>query len=56
MLRIAIQSKGRLNEESTALLQELGIDIDDAKRKFLSQSANFPLEVLYLRGSGHGTD
>lgn len=49
MLRIAIQSKGRLNEESTALLQELGIDIDDAKRKFLSQSANFPLEVLYLR-------
>jgi len=49
MLRIAIQSKGRLNEESTALLQELGIEIDDAKRKFLSQSANFPLEVLYLR-------
>jgi ATP phosphoribosyltransferase len=49
MLRIAIQSKGRLNEDSTALLQELGINIDDAKRKFLSQSANFPLEVLYLR-------
>ncbi len=49
MLRIAIQSKGRLNEESTALLKELGIEIDDAKRKFLSQSANFPLEVLYLR-------
>ena len=49
MLRIAIQSKGRLNEESTALFQEIGISVDDSKRKFLSQSANFPLEVLYMR-------
>lgn len=49
MLRIAIQSKGRLNEETTALLKEIGIKIDDAKRKFLSKSSNFPLEVLYMR-------
>ena len=49
MLRLAIQSKGRLNEESTALLREIGIDIDDNRRKFLSQAPNFPLEVLYLR-------
>lgn len=49
MLRIAIQSKGRLNEESLALLQEIGISVDDSKRKFLSKSANFPLEVLYMR-------
>ncbi|MBQ9474790.1 MAG: ATP phosphoribosyltransferase [Bacteroidales bacterium] len=49
MLRIAIQSKGRLNEDSVALLREIGISIDDAKRKFLSKSANFPVEVLYLR-------
>lgn len=49
MLRIAIQSKGRLNEDSTALFQEIGISVDDSKRKFLSQSANFPLEVLYMR-------
>ena len=49
MLRIAIQSKGRLNEDSTALFQEIGIEVDDSKRKFLSQSANFPLEVLYMR-------
>lgn len=49
MLRIAIQSKGRLNEDSTALLNEIGINIDDSKRKFLSKSANFPLEVLYMR-------
>lgn len=49
MLRIAIQSKGRLNEDSTALFQEIGIAVDNSKRKFLSQSANFPLEVLYMR-------
>lgn len=49
MLRIAIQSKGRLNEDSLALLQEIGISVDDSKRKFLSRSANFPLEVLYMR-------
>lgn len=49
MLRIAIQSKGRLNEESTALLKEIGINIDDSKRKFLAQAPNFPLEVLYMR-------
>ena len=49
MLRIALQSKGRLNEESVALLNEIGINIDDSKRKFLSKSDSFPLEVLYLR-------
>lgn len=49
MLRIAIQAKGRLNEESLALLKETGIDIDDSKRKFLSRAGNFPVEILYLR-------
>ena len=49
MLRIAIQTKGRLNEQSIDLLHELGIDVDAAKRKFLSKAANFPIEVLYLR-------
>ena len=49
MLRIAIQSKGRLNEDSLALLGEIGISIDDSKRKFLSKSSNFPIEVLYMR-------
>lgn len=49
MLRIAIQSKGRLNEESTAMLRELGIEIDDSKRKYLSNAKNFPVEMLYLR-------
>lgn len=49
MLRLAVQAKGRLNEESTALLCAIGIDVDNSKRRFLAKSSNFPLEVLYLR-------
>jgi ATP phosphoribosyltransferase len=49
MLRIAIQTKGRLNEQSVKLLHEIGIDVDEAKRKFLSKASNFPIEILYLR-------
>ncbi len=49
MIRIAIQTKGRLNEESLALMKSIGIDVESAKRKFLSKAANFPAEVLYLR-------
>lgn len=49
MIRLSIQSKGRLNEDSLRLLREIGIGIDDAKRKFLGKAADFPLEVLYLR-------
>ncbi|MCI5718396.1 MAG: ATP phosphoribosyltransferase [Alistipes sp.] len=49
MLRIAIQNKGRLNEQSVALLREIGINVDEAKRKFLSKASNVPIEVWYLR-------
>ena len=49
MLRIAIQAKGRLSEQSIALLDEAGIVFDDSKRKFLSQSNSFPAELLFLR-------
>lgn len=49
LLRMAIQAKGRLNEDSVALLRDIGIRIDDSKRKFLAQAPDFPLELLYLR-------
>ena len=49
MIRIAIQAKGRLNEQSIELLREAGVAVDENKRKFLTKSASFPLEVLYLR-------
>ena len=49
MLRIAIQSKGRLNEDSMALLSEAGIKVGTSKRTLLSAAKNFPLEILFLR-------
>ena len=49
MLRIAVQAKGRLYEDTMALLAEAGIKIPSSKRTLLVQSPNFPVEVLYLR-------
>ena len=49
MLRIAVQSKGRLHEETMALLCEADIKVCSSKRTLLVQSSNFPLEVFYLR-------
>lgn len=49
MLRIAVQSKGRLFEDTMALLAEAGIKVSSSKRTLLVQSSNFPVEVLYLR-------
>jgi ATP phosphoribosyltransferase len=49
MIRIAVQSKGRLFEETMALLQEADIKIPSSKRILLVQSSNFPVEVLFLR-------
>lgn len=49
MLRIAVQSKGRLFEETMALFEESDIKLSSHKRSLLVQSTNFPVEVLYLR-------
>ena len=49
MLRIAVQSKGRLFEDSMNLLAEADIKVSTSKRTLLVQSSSFPLEVLYLR-------
>ncbi len=49
MLRIAVQSKGRLFEDTMRLLNEADIKIGSGKRTLLVQASNFPLEVLYLR-------
>lgn len=49
MIRIAVQSKGRLFEDTMKLLAEAGIKIPSSKRTLLVQSPNFPIEILYLR-------
>lgn len=49
MLRIAVQSKGRLFEDTMALFAEADIKLSTSKRTLLTQSFNFPIEVLFLR-------
>lgn len=49
MLRIAVQTKGRLFEETMTLLHETGIKLETGKRLLLITAHNFPLEVLFLR-------
>lgn len=49
MLRIAVQSKGRLFEDTMALFTEADIKLSTSKRTLLTQSSNFPVEVLFLR-------
>ena len=49
MLRIAVQSKGRLFEDTMALLNEADIKVSVSKRTLLTKSSNFPVEILFLR-------
>lgn len=49
MLRIAVQAKGRLYDETMSFLEESDIKLSPTKRTLLVQSTNFPLEVLFLR-------
>lgn len=49
MLRIAVQAKGRLYEETMSLLTESGIKLESGKRLLLLPARNFPIEVLFLR-------
>ncbi|MDD4639177.1 MAG: ATP phosphoribosyltransferase [Bacteroidales bacterium] len=49
MIRIAIQAKGRLSEESAELLTEAGLAAEESKRKLVARCKWFPMEILYLR-------
>ena len=49
MLRIAVQAKGCLYDETMSFLGESDIKLSAMKRSLLVQSSNFPLEVLFLR-------
>lgn len=49
MLRIAVQTKGRLFEETMELLKEAGIKLSAGKRSLLVPSKTFPVELLFLR-------
>ena len=49
MLRIAVQSKGRLYDETMMLLEEACINLYKAKRTLLISAKDFPVEVVFLR-------
>ena len=49
MLRIAVQSKGRLYEDTMALLAEADIKVRKSERSLLVRANDFPIEILYLR-------
>jgi len=48
-IKIAIQTKGRLNEESMNLINEAGIGLSVGKRTLVSEAKNFPMDALFLR-------
>ncbi len=49
MLRIAVQAKGRLYEDTMELLTEASIKLESGKRILLLPAKNFPVEILFLR-------
>lgn len=49
LLRLAVQAKGRLYDETMSFLEESDIKLSAMKRTLLVQSSNFPIEVLFLR-------
>jgi ATP phosphoribosyltransferase len=48
-LKIAIQKSGRLSENSLNLLKECGIKFPNGGGKLITESTNFPIEILFLR-------
>ncbi|PIF05647.1 MAG: ATP phosphoribosyltransferase [Draconibacterium sp.] len=48
-LKIAIQTKGRLNEDSMKLIRETGINLEPGRRTLVASSKNFPVDALFLR-------
>ena len=49
MLRIAVQSKGRLYEDTMELLAEADVRVSKSVRTLLVQARDFPVEILFLR-------
>lgn len=48
-LKIAIQKKGRLSENSHKLLQECGIKFSNGADVLKTSASNFPVDILFLR-------
>ena len=49
ILRIAVQKKGRLSDDSLKLIRECGIKFNNGTGKLKASATNFPMEFLFLR-------
>lgn len=49
LLRLAVQKKGRLSDDSLKLIKEAGIKFNNGAGKLKASSHNFPIEFLFLR-------
>src|SRR5947207_10153587 len=48
-LKLAIQKKGRLTDETLEFLRKSGLEFESYKQRLFSSCRNFPLEILYVR-------
>lgn len=48
-LKLAIQKKGRLTDETLEFLHKAGFSFDTSKQKLFSLCRNFPMEIIYVR-------
>lgn len=48
-IKLAIQKKGRLSDESIALINECGINFPSSIGKLIATCYDFPMEILFLR-------
>ena len=50
-LKVAIQKKGRLHDDSLNLLKSCGIKVNNGRDQLKVSISNFPMDILYLRNS-----
>ncbi len=48
-LKLAIQKKGRLTEETINLLKSIGLEFESYNQRLFSTCRNFPLDIVFLR-------
>jgi len=48
-LKLGIQKKGRLTDETVTFLQSAGLEFENYQQRLFSTCRNFPLEILYVR-------
>ncbi len=48
-LKLAVQRKGRLTEDTLRILQSIGLEFETYGQRLLTQARNFPLSILFGR-------